>query len=60
MIHPSMNLMAYSPNGQNYHDIVLTLQIMTTSTYTASFTLNDPKALDKLSVVTAEDCHTAA
>lgn len=53
-------LTVYSLNGQNYHHIALTLQIITTCIYTASFTPNDPKALDKLSAVTTEDCYMAA
>jgi len=46
MIHPTVNLTAYSPNGQNYHHIALTLQIIITYAYTASFTLNDHTVLD--------------
>lgn len=51
MIHPTVNLTAYSPNRQNYHHIALKLQIITACIYTPSFALNDRKALDKLSAV---------
>lgn len=48
MIHPTVNLTAYSPNGQSYHLIALMLQIMTTCIYTESSTLDVQKALHKL------------
>lgn len=48
MIHPTVNLTVYSPNGQNHHLIALTLQIMTTCIDSESFTLDVRKALCKL------------